>query len=99
LLTHVENAERWVVEVPLTVAWKDSPTLGCHPGDCHYFEGNLRARSRADAINLMLEDFGLEPERFRLESVSASEGPRFAQVVTEMVEQVRKLGPNPYRTQ
>jgi len=72
--------------------------LGCHPGDCHYLEGNLRARSRADAISLMLEDFGLEPERFRLEWVSASEGPRFAQVVTEMVEQVKKLGPSPYRT-
>jgi coenzyme F420-reducing hydrogenase delta subunit len=72
--------------------------LGCHPGDCHYLEGNLRARARADAINLMLEDFGLEPERFRLEWVSASEGPRFAQVVTEMVEQVRKLSPSPYRT-
>ena len=41
--------------------------LGCHPGDCHYLEGNLRARSRAEAISLMLEDFGLEPERFRLE--------------------------------
>jgi len=73
--------------------------LGCHPGDCHYLEGNLRARARADAIKLMLEDFGLEPERFRLEWVSASEGPRFAQVVTEMVDQVKKLGPSPYRTQ
>jgi hypothetical protein len=97
--TQVEDAERWVVEVPLIAAWKDAPALGCRPGDCHYLEGNLRARARADAINLILEDFGLEPERFRLEWVSASEGPRFAQVVTEMVEQVRKLGPNPYRTQ
>lgn len=70
---------------------------GCHPGDCHYIEGNLRAKSRADAIDLMLQDFGLEPERFRLEWVSASEGPRFAQVVSEMVEQVRKVGPSPYR--
>lgn len=70
---------------------------GCHPGDCHYLEGNLRAKARADAIDLMLQDFGLEPERFRLEWVSASEAPRFAQVVTEMVEQVRKVGPSPYR--
>jgi len=45
----------------------------------------------------MLEDLGLEPERFRLEWVSASEAQRFAQVVTEMVEQVRALGPSPYR--
>ena len=70
---------------------------GCHLGDCHYLEGNHKAQSRADAIKLMLQDFGIEEERFRLEWVSASEGPRFAQVVTEMTEQVRKLGPSPYR--
>jgi F420-non-reducing hydrogenase iron-sulfur subunit len=70
---------------------------GCHPGDCHYLEGNLRAQKRAEAIALLLEDFGLEPERFRLEWVSASEGPRFAQVMTDMVEAVRSLGPSPYR--
>ena len=70
---------------------------GCHTGDCHYLEGNLKAASRADAIKLMLQDFGIEPERFRLEWVSAAEGPRFAQVVTDMVETVRKLGPSPYR--
>jgi F420-non-reducing hydrogenase iron-sulfur subunit len=68
---------------------------GCHIGDCHYQSGNEKAKSRADAINLMLEDFGIEPERFRLEWVSAAEGPRFAQVVTEFTEQVRMLGPNP----
>jgi F420-non-reducing hydrogenase iron-sulfur subunit len=72
--------------------------LGCHPGDCHYLEGNLRAKARAEAIELMLGDFGLEPERFRLEWVSAAEGPRFAEVMTSMVEQVRKLGPSPFRT-
>ncbi len=71
---------------------------GCHPGDCHYIEGNLRTEKRADAIELMLEDFGLEPERFRLEWISASEGQRFAEVVNEMVEQLRMLGPNPYQT-
>lgn len=71
---------------------------GCHPGDCHYEEGNLKAEKRADAIFLMLEDFGLEPERFRLEWVSASEGPKFAQVAKEFTEQIKKLGPNPYKT-
>ena len=71
---------------------------GCHPGDCHYLEGNLKAQKRAEAITLMLEDFGLEPERFRLEWVSASEGPRFAQVMTDMVETIKNLGPSPYRT-
>ncbi|NIM48239.1 MAG: hydrogenase iron-sulfur subunit [Gemmatimonadales bacterium] len=70
---------------------------GCHPGDCHYLEGNLRAENRKEAIELMLEDFGVEPERFRLEWVSASEGPRFAQVVRDMSEEVRALGPSPYR--
>jgi len=71
---------------------------GCHPGDCHYREGNLKAESRAEAIKLMLQDFGLEEERFRLEWVSASEGKKFAQVVTEMVEQLKALGPSPYKT-
>ena len=69
---------------------------GCHPGDCHYLEGNLKAQARADAIRLMLEDLGIEPERFRLEWVSASEGGRFAQVMQEMIETVRSLGPSPY---
>jgi F420-non-reducing hydrogenase iron-sulfur subunit len=69
---------------------------GCHPGDCHYRDGNLSAKARAEAIDLMLEDFALEPERFRLEWVSASEGSRFAEVVREMVEEVKKLGPSPY---
>jgi F420-non-reducing hydrogenase iron-sulfur subunit len=70
---------------------------GCHPGDCHYLEGNLKAEKRAEAIELLLEDFGLEPERFRLEWVSASEGKRFAQIVTEMTETLRQLGPSPYK--
>lgn len=72
--------------------------LGCHPGDCHYLEGNLRAEARREAISLLLEDLGLERERFRLEWVSASEGPRFARIVTEMVETIRQLGPSAYST-
>lgn len=71
--------------------------MGCHIGDCHYREGNNRAQSRADAIKLMLQDFGIEEDRFRLEWVSASEGPRFAQVVTEMTEKVRALGPSQFK--
>ena len=69
---------------------------GCHPGDCHYLEGNLKAEKRAEALELLLEDFGLEPERFRLEWISASEGSRFAQVMREMVETIKELGPSPY---
>ncbi len=70
---------------------------GCHPGDCHYEDGNLKTEKRAEAINLMLEDFGIEEERFRLEWVSASEGPKFAQVMKDFTEQVKKLGPSPYK--
>ena len=70
---------------------------GCHPGDCHYQTGNLTAQKRAEAIKLMLQDFGIEEDRFRLEWVSASEGQRFAYVMKEMTETVRKLGPNPYK--
>ena len=70
---------------------------GCHLGDCHYLEGNLRAEKRADAIFLLLEDFGLEEERFRLEWISASEGPKFAQTMKEIVEAVKSVGPSPYR--
>ena len=70
---------------------------GCHPGDCHYREGNLRAQARAEAIKLMLQDFGLEDERYRLEWVSASEGARFAKVVTDMVADLKRLGPSPYK--
>ncbi len=69
---------------------------GCHPGDCHYIDGNLTTEKRADAITLMLEDFGLEEERFRLEWVSASEGPKFAQVMKEMIDTVKEVGPSPY---
>ena len=71
---------------------------GCHIGDCHYLDGNVKAENRKEAIELMLEDFGIEPERFRLEWVSASEGPRFAEVVREMTESVRALGPSMYKT-
>ena len=70
---------------------------GCHPGDCHYVDGNLKAEKRAEGIILMLEDFGLENERFRLEWVSASEGTKFAGVMREFTEEIRKLGPSPFK--
>mgnify|MGYP002405410301 CR=1 FL=1 len=70
---------------------------GWHLGECHYLEGNKRAQDRAEAIQLMLEDYGLEPERFRLEWISAAEAEKFAKVVTEMTQQLKELGPSPYR--
>ena len=71
--------------------------MGCHIGDCHYMNGNNRAEDRAKAIRALLEDIGMEQERFHLEWVSASEGQKFADTVKGFVEQVQKLGPSPYR--
>lgn len=70
---------------------------GCHPGDCHYLEGNLKAEMRREGIELLLDDLGLEQERFRLEWVSASEGQKFAALMTEMTDKVKALGPSPYK--
>jgi F420-non-reducing hydrogenase iron-sulfur subunit len=66
---------------------------GCHPGDCHYNEGNYRAMRRFPLLLQLLDQFGIERERVRLEWVSASEGEKFAQVVSEMTEQLKELGP------
>jgi F420-non-reducing hydrogenase iron-sulfur subunit len=68
---------------------------GCHPGDCHYIEGNLHEERKIKMLAKLIALTGLEPERLRLEWVSAAEGQRFAQVVTEFTEQIRKLGPSP----
>ena len=67
--------------------------LGCHPGDCHYAEGNYKTRRRVPLLKKMLSQLGIENERVRLEWVSASEGDRYASIVDEMTEQVRRLGP------
>jgi F420-non-reducing hydrogenase iron-sulfur subunit len=67
--------------------------LGCHPGDCHYSEGNYHARRRLVLFHELLEFFGIEHDRFKLDWVSASEGARFADVVTTFTEEVRELGP------
>jgi F420-non-reducing hydrogenase iron-sulfur subunit len=66
---------------------------GCHPGDCHYDEGNYKTMRRYPLLLKMLDQFKIERERVRLEWVSASEGDRFAAVVKELTETVRKLGP------
>ena len=66
---------------------------GCHPGDCHYVEGNYKMLRRFELLKRMLADLGIEPERVRLEWISAAEGEKVRRVVNEMVEQLRKLGP------
>ena len=71
---------------------------GCHlPSDCHYISGNFKALRRIKLLKRVLEQFGIEPERVRLEWISASEGDKFAMVVKDMVEQIKKLGPNPLK--
>jgi F420-non-reducing hydrogenase iron-sulfur subunit len=66
---------------------------GCHPGDCHYQEGNYKALRRYHMLHAVLEQVGIEPERFRLEWISAAEGDRVRAVVNDMVEKIRALGP------
>jgi F420-non-reducing hydrogenase iron-sulfur subunit len=66
---------------------------GCHPGDCHYMEGNYKALRRMTLLRRMLENLGIEKERLRLEWISASEGAKVPKVVQEMVEELKKLPP------
>ena len=68
---------------------------GCHFGDCHYMFGNHRAVEQFERTKNVIRLLGLEPERIRLEWISAAEGARFAQVINEFTEQIRKLGPSP----
>lgn len=67
--------------------------LGCHPGDCHYVEGNYKTMRRVPLLKKMLTQFGVEDERLRLDWVSASEGERYASIINEMTEKIKALGP------
>ena len=66
---------------------------GCHPGDCHYLQGNYKALARYHVLRKMLEQFGIEPERLRLRFISAAEGEEFARAIAEFVEDLKRLGP------
>jgi len=70
---------------------------GCHPGDCHYAEGNYYARRRLELLDRLIPHLGIEPERFRYTWVSASESKRWQEVVTEFVGKVKQLGPRERR--
>ena len=72
-------------------------TGGCHPGDCHYQNGNYKARRRVAILQSILEQIGFDPERVWLRWISASEGQYFADTVTEMVAQLKAKGPNPLK--
>ena len=67
---------------------------GCHPGDCHYISGNYKAQARVALVHRLLEQFGIDPTRLRLEWISAGEGTRFAEVMADFTGQIRKLGPS-----
>ncbi len=82
----------WVVKA-LQAGADGVVVLGCHPGECHYLEGNYRAVGRMALLKRLLAQFGMEEERVRLDWVSASEGVRFASIVNQVTEAVRALGP------
>lgn len=68
---------------------------GCLEGDCHYLNGNLKARKRVERVKSILTELGLEPERVEMYNLSASQGPRFAEIAREMSEKISNLGPSP----
>jgi F420-non-reducing hydrogenase iron-sulfur subunit len=72
---------------------------GCHPGDCHYQSGNYKTNRRIKLLKKLLKDLGIEPERVRFEYISASEGQKFAETVTDFVAQLKKIGPNPIKVE
>ena len=70
---------------------------GCHIGDCHYISGNIKAQEMVDRLKKLLHILGLEDERLMLKWIATSEGPIFAETIKEYVEQLKKLGPSPFR--
>jgi F420-non-reducing hydrogenase iron-sulfur subunit len=70
---------------------------GCHPGDCHYQTGNYKARRRVAILKGILEEMGFKENRIWLKWISASEGKLFADTVTKMVDELKKMGPNPMK--
>ena len=66
---------------------------GCHPGDCHYIDGNLTTQRRIPLLKKMLEQMGIEPERVKLAWISAAEAPDFVRLINEFTEEIRRLGP------
>ena len=70
---------------------------GCHHTDCHYIDGPVKCDATVDKLRKVLHVLGLEDERLRRELVAASEGVVFAQIIREMVEQLKKIGPSPFK--
>ena len=72
---------------------------GCHPGDCHYINGNYKARRRVKLLKEILPRFGIDEGRLKLTWIGASEGVDFAETIREMVTEIKKIGPNEVREQ
>jgi len=72
--------------------------VGCLEGDCHFQDGNFRAKKRVDQAKEILDTVGVGGERVQMYNLSASEGPRFAQIATEMFEKISELGPSPIKS-
>lgn len=74
---------------------------GCLEGECHFLQGNLRARKRVEQVQKTLTAIGMDPDRIRMYNLSSAMGPRFAEIAKEMTENIKKIGPNPikYRIQ
>ncbi|UCH88586.1 MAG: hydrogenase iron-sulfur subunit [Thermoplasmata archaeon] len=68
---------------------------GCHPGDCHYLEGNYQAERKIKMVRKLLERTGMDPNRLKLEWIAASEGERFARTISDYTDEIKALGPSP----
>jgi len=66
---------------------------GCHPGDCHYVEGNYKTLRRITLFKTMMEQLGIDPKRLRLEWISAAEGKKYVEIMNEFTQTIRELGP------
>jgi len=88
-ITHVLRAFEWGVDGVMVA--------GCLEGGCHFLEGNLRARKRVERAKQLLDEIGLGRERLEMYNLSSAEGPRFAEIIREMTERLRRLGPSPLR--
>lgn len=66
---------------------------GCHPGDCHYIEGNYYARRKFTLLKELLEYTGLEPGRIQFSWISSAEGVKFAKIAQQVIDEIKKLGP------
>jgi F420-non-reducing hydrogenase iron-sulfur subunit len=66
---------------------------GCHPGDCHYQDGNYKTERKVFMLKRVLTDLGISPERLHLEWISASEGKKFAKTVNSFTKKIKSLGP------